>query len=183
MKNCRLWLVVLLSLVAHTALWALGPAPAVPSQDQPVTEADLGTFTWLKNQFEMAVPPDANIVQETDSMIVLRGECFELYIVMEDRSMVSEESCIQYIFDDVRRRNGSFSEAPYYMLKERSTGCYYLATYPHEELGECLMAESCLIDRTSRRIFTVAFFATHACDAVVQTIIASPAVSTEIVQY
>lgn len=140
-------------------------------------------FTWPKNQVAMRVPGDLSIVQETDSLIQLQGPNIAIYLVVEDRSMVSEESCAQYIFDDVKRHNGTFVTEPYYNMKERVVGCYYIATYPHEDVGEALMADACFIDRISRRIFTAAVYCSHDYDDVIKEIISSLTIINEPPQY
>lgn len=175
MNRLRSLLLLLMTLLAASALLA-GTA-------QAAEHAAITSMSWPKQQFEMDIPEAGSVVQETDSLVHFRGEDFEVYVVVEDRSEVSEESCIQYIFDDVRRHNGTFTSTPGYMLKERSVSSYYLGRYTNEDGTECLMAETCLIDRMSRRIYTVAFFSTTAYADVIESIIMSPAITNEPFQY
>lgn len=180
MRINRLLILLLVSVFTSTMLLAKGMAGNEQESSDPNS---LVNFTWGKNQFGMAVPEGFDILQETDSMVHIMGSNYEMYVVVEDRSVVTEASCAQYIFDDVKRKNGRFTSEPIYNLKERSVGCFYIGAYPHEELGECLMAETCLIDRMSRRIFTVAVFATHDYDEVIRSVIESPYILNEPYQY
>lgn len=163
------------------SLLLINVLPLLADEESPANQ--LCEFTWPKNQVAMGVPVTSTIVQETDSLIKLEAPNFHLFLVVEDRSVVTEESCAQYIFDDVKRHNGVFLNEPFYNMKERSVGCYYIASYPNDEVGEALMAEACYIDRMSRRIFTVAVYCTHDYDDVIMDIIRSLYIMNEPVQY
>lgn len=144
---------------------------------------DLYDFTWGKNQMGMLIPGQSEIVEETDSLVHLQGPRYELFISVEDRSMVSEESCVEYLFEQIHELNATLSDEPYFQLKERSVGGYLLAHFEDEDFGDVSLAQACYIDRLSRRIFTVQFVCGHDYDEVLRRISGSLYIMPEPYQY